>query len=43
MVVSENDVTYNVWQVEIDTDDYDELKNLSIDEVRELIDEGVLR
>ena len=40
MVVSENDVTYNVYQVEIDTDDYDELKNLPIDEVRELIENG---
>ena len=38
MIVGVDVRTYNRYQVEIDTDDYDELKNLPIDEVRELIE-----
>ena len=40
VVVGENDVSYNSYQLEFDTEDYEKLKNLSIEEVRELIDEG---
>jgi len=40
MIVGVNQNTFTRYQVEIDTDDYDELKNLPIDEVRELIENG---
>ena len=38
MVVSEEDITYRWYSVEIETDNYEELKNLPIDEVRRLIE-----
>jgi len=38
MVVSEEDITYRWYSVEIETDNYEELKNLPIDEVRHLIE-----
>jgi hypothetical protein len=40
MVVGVSEGIYTRYQVEIDTDDYDELKNLPVDEVRELIEDG---
>jgi len=40
MIVGVSEGIYTRYQVEIDTDDYDELKNLPVDEVRELIEDG---
>ncbi len=40
MVVGEQDITCRWYSVEIETDNYDKLKNLPIDEVRQLIEDG---